>query len=205
MSFLTPAYPFDPALIEAARPVLPPRGEGSAREDEMPLVLGGVLRRDSPFLDAMPFDLIGAPPLPAEFGEDVAEAELPPAPFDRAAVERASARAADRAARVEASVWSDDGLAEHVCDVSAWLAGATVREITALARAGWTGDEAAELAATLAEDDPEVDDVLRHARRADAELAVEVDGRAAMAWLARHRPAVAAAVTDGASDDADED
>ena len=53
----------------------------------------------------------------------------------------------------------------------------------------------------LAEDDPEVEDVLRHARRADAGVAVEIDRPAAMAWLARHRPEVAAVLEDEGSDE----
>jgi hypothetical protein len=43
----------------------------------------------------------------------------------------------------------------------------------------------------LAEDDPEVAEVVRQARRTESELVVEIDGAAAAAWLAAHRPAVA--------------
>ena len=134
------------------------------------------------------------PVAPEPTDQTLVEPPAPDAPFDRAAVERASARAARAVEHVEATVMSDDGVAEHVCDVTGWLAGATAREIETLVRAGWAGDEAEEVAAALADDDPEVADVLRHARRADAGVVVEIDGRAAMAWLARHRPAIADAL-----------
>lgn len=225
---LTPSYPLDPALIHASG--------GPRPSDAPPLVFGGVLRGDSPFLDVAPAAPLSAP-LPAsdsardeagddpddgdgEAADDVAldamvympliavapeppepEPAGPPQPFDREAVERARARAARPRERVEATVWTDDGVAEHVCDVSAWLAGATGRELEALASAGWTGDDAAEVAAALAEDDPEIADVLRHARRADAGVVVDIDGRAALAWLARHRPATAAALDEGDADE----
>ncbi|GJG86459.1 hypothetical protein tb265_16400 [Gemmatimonadetes bacterium T265] len=218
MPFPTPAYPFDPALIEAGLHDAPRRTPHVPfpAVDGTPLVLGGVLRSDSPFLDATPLealppvDGILIVPLTPIVSEPLDAAELePPAPFDRAAVERARARAARPVERVEATVWSDDGVAEHVCDVTAWLAGATARELAALVRAAWTGDEAEEVAAALSDDDPEVADVLRHARRTDAGVVVEIDGTAAVAWLARHRPAVADALDDAADhptdDAADED
>lgn len=218
----TPALPFDPALIYAAGAAPPPGAFGAP-----PVVLGGVLRGDSPFLDAAPLaapDDAGDDDAELDADEEAledarlympliavapepAEPEAPPgspAPFDRDAVERARARAARPADRVEATVSTDDGVAEHVCDVSAWLAGATRREVEALAAAGWSGDEAREVAAALAEDDPEVADVLRHARRTDADVSAEIDGRAALAWLARHRPEVAAALDGDAEEDAAE-
>ena len=252
--FLTPAYPFDPALIDAsildaARRDLPSRDAPRPTPhiafpaiDGTPLVLGGVLRSDSPFLDAMPYEGMfgefGDPIMrdatmrdggsPDGFARDeeilwpiapgsraeptspretlaVATPELsvPPAPFDRAAVARASARAARAVERVEATVMTDDGVAEHVCDIASWLAGATLREIEALAGAEWTGDVAADVAADLVDDDPEVADVLRHASRAESAVIVEIDGGAAMAWLTRHRPSIAVAITD-ARDEIDE-
>jgi len=205
---LTPVYPFDPALIDAARPT--PHAPIPA-VDGIPVVLGGVLRSDSPFLDATPLDALPATdgmyfvPLTPDAPEPGdTEPPAPDTPFDRAAVERACARAARPVEHVEATVWTDDGVAEHVCDVSGWLAGATVREIETLVRAGWAGDAAEEVAAAVADDDPEVADVLRHARRTDASVVVEIDGRAGMAWLARHRPGVADALDDTADDTRDE-
>lgn len=205
VSFPTPAYPFDPALIDATRPT--PHAPFPA-VDGTPVVFGGVLRSDSPFLDALPMMMDGMfliSPMPVASEPVEAEPPEPETPFDRAAVERACARAARPVEHVDATVWSDDGVAEHVCDVTAWLAGATARELEALVRAGWAGDEAEDVAAALADDDPEVADVLRHARRTDAGVVVEIDGRAAMAWLARHRPVVAGALDEAAEDALDEE
>ena len=235
MPFLTPAYPFDPALIDASmrdavRRDLPTRDAGRPTPhlafpaiDGTPLVLGGVLRSDSPFLDPTPY---ASTPYDAELRDPrsfdefarteerlwplgvepvVVAAPMPEAPFDRAAVARAGARAARTVERVEATVMTDDGVAEHVCDIASWLAGATARELDALARAGWTGDVAAEVAADLVDDDPEVADVLRHARRVESEVIVEIDGAAAMAWLTRHRPSMAGALTDALLDDGADD
>ena len=186
------------------------------------MVLGGVLRSDSPFLDAfplgeMPVEAIGlvstaalTPVAPTSLDDPVSEnlgneleAQEAEAPFDREAVARACARAARPVQRAEATVMTDDGVAEHVCDVSAWLAGATVREVEALVRSGWSGAPAEEVAATLADDDPEVADVVRHARRAESDLIVEIDGAGALAWLARHRPEIAAALD--SSEEADDE
>ncbi len=217
MPYPTPAYPLELSPADAfrraaahltphaSRPAVPP-----------PVVLGGVLRSDSPFLDVTPSQaalppedgmvfLPYEPVAPEPLGQTRIEVPLPDTPFDRAAVARARARARRAVEHVEATVMSDDGVAEHICDVTEWLAGATVRELDALARAGWSGDEALDVADTLADDDPEVADVLRHARRTDAGVSVEIDGGAVMEWLARHRPAVAAALadtTDAADDDA---
>jgi hypothetical protein len=85
-------------------------------------------------------------------------------------------------------VASDDGVAEHVADAAAWLADASEQELRAVARGGWSGDCALEVALAVAEDDPEALDVVQVARRHEAELVVEIDARAAVAWLARHRP-----------------
>lgn len=106
----------------------------------------------------------------------------------RAALERLRARRGP-VERVPVVIASDDGVAEHVGDAAAWLAEASEQELRALARGGWTGDTAVELA--LAADDPEVDDVARQARRHESELVVEIDGDAAAAWLRRHRPETA--------------
>ncbi|MDF1504125.1 hypothetical protein PYV61_14290, partial [Roseisolibacter sp. H3M3-2] len=107
-----------------------------------------------------------------------------------AALERLRARR-HAPQHVEATVASDDGVVEHVADVASWLADATVREIRALAAEGWAGEEAIEVARTLAGDDPEIAEVVRHARRTEGELIVEIDARAAGAWLRANRPDVA--------------
>lgn len=230
MSYLTPAYPFDPALIDASlrdASLRDPRRTPHApfpAVDGAPIVLGGVLRSGSPFLDLMPLDalppavpsgeamlmdgMLFVPVEPEELDEQPNEAPAEPPrpaePFDRAAVERARARAAQRIERVEATITSDDGVADHVCDVTGWLASATVREIETLIHAGWAGDEAAEVAVALADEEPEVGEVLRHARRADTGVVVEIDGAAALAWLARHRPAVAEVLDDSPDEASDE-
>jgi hypothetical protein len=107
------------------------------------------------------------------------------------ALDRAHARAATPVERVSALIATDDGVAEHVADAAAWLADASEQELRALARDGWAGDAALDVAHALAADDPEAMDVVQQARRHEAELVVEIDGRAAAAWLARHRPDVA--------------
>lgn len=241
MPFPTPAYSFDPALIDASlrdggRPTphvplpaleFPPTLLGASRRPRSPFLDAGMpmhgmlmdgdhLQHGDPALDGEEADGLDDtlpvsgmmdgmvyvqmidPPLRAGMPDTLEAAmraaALPEAPFDRAAVERARARAARVVERVEATVMTDDGVAEHVCDVSAWLAGASVDELVALMRAGWAGAEAEDVAAELAEEDPEVADVLHHARRTDAELLVDIDGAAAMVWLTRHRPRIAARV-----------
>lgn len=137
-------------------------------------------------------------PAPRRAAPPVEEEEEPETPIvDRAAIiARVRERESARADRVPATVASDDGELDHVWNAAVWLAEASLSELRALAGAGWTGDEAAELATTLAEDDPEIAEVVRYARRHDAELIVEIDGRTALGWLARHRPEVAAALTE---------
>jgi hypothetical protein len=105
---------------------------------------------------------------------------------------------------VEASIASDDGVVEHVADVVPWLAEASTVEVRALARDGWAGDEAIEVARALAADDPEIAEVVRHVRRTEGELVVEIDGRAASAWLRANRPELAERLDD-LLDDPDED
>jgi hypothetical protein len=83
---------------------------------------------------------------------------------------------------------TDDGVAEHVIDAAGWLADASEQELRDVARAGWTGDAAVEVALVLAEDDPEARQVVRVARRHETALVVEIDGAAAAEWLVRHRP-----------------
>jgi hypothetical protein len=107
--------------------------------------------------------------------------------------------------RVSASVASDDGVVEHVTDVVRWLTDATLVEVRALARDGWSGEEAIEVARALAEDDPEIQEVVRHVRRTDGELLVEIDGAAASAWLRAHRPDLARRLDDVLEDDEEED
>ena len=104
------------------------------------------------------------------------------------ALDRLRARTSAAVQRVSVLIATDDGVAEHVADAVAWLADASEQELRALARAGWMGDAAADVALTLAEDDPEALDVVQLARRHEAELVVEIDGQAASAWLATHRP-----------------
>lgn len=120
-------------------------------------------------------------------------AEPPPldAEVSAAALARLSARARAAAERVSATVATDDGVLETVVDIVSWLSEASERELRALIADRWRGEEAAEVARVLAEDDPEVDEVVRQARRTDAELVVEIDGGAAAAWLAHHRPGLA--------------
>ncbi len=112
-----------------------------------------------------------------------------------AALERLRARR-QAPARVDATVASDDGVVEHVADVTEWLASASAAELRALAAEGWAGEEAIEVARALAAEDPEVAEVVRHARRTEGELVVEIDGRAAGAWLRANRPTLADALDD---------
>lgn len=119
---------------------------------------------------------------------DDADAVPPAVPDPGAALARLRARTAP-VERVPVVIATDDGEAEHLGDAATWLAEASEQELRALARGGWTGDTAVELA--LASDDPEIDDVARQARRQDVELVVEIDGDAAAAWLRRHRPETA--------------
>jgi hypothetical protein len=105
---------------------------------------------------------------------------------------------------VEASIASDDGVVEHVTDVVPWLQDATLVELRSLAREGWTGEQALEVARALAEADPEIGEVVRHARRSESELMVEIDPEAASAWLRVHRPDVARRLDDVLEDDEDE-
>jgi hypothetical protein len=104
------------------------------------------------------------------------------------ALDRLRARTSAAHERVSMLIASDDGEAEHVTDVAGWLAEASEQELRALARGGWSGDAAVEVAHALAEDDPEARDVVQAARRHEAELVVEIDARAAVAWLTAHRP-----------------
>ncbi|MGZ8377413.1 MAG: hypothetical protein ACXW0Z_09235 [Gemmatirosa sp.] len=105
---------------------------------------------------------------------------------------------------VEASIASDDGVVEHVADVVPWLAEASTVEIRALARDGWAGEEAIEVARAMADDDPEIAEVVRHARRTEGELVVEIDGRAASAWLRANRPDLARKLDDVLEDEPDD-
>ncbi len=124
-------------------------------------------------------------------GDDTAgEADGDPGPDLGGALDRLRARTSAANDRVSMLIATDDGVAEHVADAAGWLADASVQELRALARAGWAGDAAVDVALTLAEDDPEALDVVQVARRHEAELVVEIDGRAAAAWLAKHRPEV---------------
>jgi hypothetical protein len=121
------------------------------------------------------------------------EPEPEPEPvIDRAGtLDRLRARTSAAADRVSMLLATDDGVAEHVADAAGWLADASEQELRAVARGGWTGDEAVEIALLLAEDDPEALEVVQLARRHETELVVEIDGRAAAAWLTRHRPETA--------------
>ena len=122
----------------------------------------------------------------------VGEPAAPPDAMAAALARLRARRAADVAtSRVPATVATDDGVVEHVADVASWLATATERELRLLAADAWGGSEGVELARALAGDDPEIAEVVRHARRSDSELVVEVDARAAAAWLRAHRPEVA--------------
>jgi hypothetical protein len=157
----------------------------------------------SPFLDAGDPRIVGhtardawiddLPETEERMEHGGTEAGAPAPDAMQAALARLQARRADdvTASRVPATIASDDGVVEHVADVASWLATATERELRMLAADAWGGTEAVELAEALAADDPEVAEVVRHARRADCELVVEVDARAATAWLHQHRPDVA--------------
>jgi hypothetical protein len=107
------------------------------------------------------------------------------------ALGRLRARTTAAAERVSTVIATDDGVAEHVADAAPWLAEASEQELRALARAGWAGDAAAEVAVALVDDDPEAFEVVQLARRHEVELVVEIDGRAAAEWLRRHRPETA--------------
>lgn len=143
---------------------------------------------------------------PAAVAAPAARAPLPaapsrpePEPVEAEVMAAALARLRARAAgvsHVEASIASDDGVVEHVADIIPWLAEASVVEVRALARDGWAGDEAIEVARALAAEDPEVAEVVRHARRTEGELVVEIDGRAASLWLRANRPELAERLDD---------
>ncbi len=119
------------------------------------------------------------------------EPVIPPDLDVQGALDRLRARSAAVPVRVPALVATDDGMAEHVTDVSAWLAEASDQELLALARARWCGDAAVDAAYALAEDDPEVEEVVHSARRHESGLVVEIDPTAAAAWVERFRPALA--------------
>jgi hypothetical protein len=145
---------------------------------------------------ADPRPVLGADPAPfapastAVPREEVAGDRVPDADVADT-LDRLRARTRAAAERVSVLIASDDGAAEHVGDAAAWLAEASEQELRALVRGGWSGDAAAEVALAMADDDPEALDVVRVARRNDAELVVEIDADAAVAWLAAHRPDVA--------------
>jgi hypothetical protein len=147
---------------------------------------------DDAGMDDVPAVLL-AEPAPPAFVAAVAEQEEDAAPEEvssasQAALERLRARRGP-VDRVSVVVTSDDGEAEHLGDAAPWLEAASEQELRALARAGWSGEAAVELA--LAADDPEVEDVARQARRNEAELVVEIDPDEAVTWLRRHRPETA--------------
>ena len=160
---------------------------GDDAADDEDLDDGGA---SSPFLA----ETLGGAPLPSERRVDaapVAEPQPQDAEVNAAALARLSARAAAAVERVTASVATDDGVLDTVVDIVPWLADASEQELRALVTDRWRGEEAAELARALAEEDPEVEEVVRQARRMEAELVVEIDATAAAAWLAQHRPALA--------------
>ena len=142
-----------------------------------------------PVLGADPAPFAPASPAAAP-REEVAGDRVPDADVADT-LDRLRARTLAAAERVSVLIASEDGAAEHVGDAAAWLAEASEQELRALVRGGWSGDAAAEVALALADDDPEALDVVRVARRNDAELVVEIDADAAVAWLAAHRPDVA--------------
>jgi hypothetical protein len=136
---------------------------------------------------------------PRAFGAPAPAPPAEPEPVEPEAMAAALARLRARRRapeRVAATVASDDGVVEHVTDVTPWLAEASAAEVRALAGDGWTGEEATEVARALAGDDPEVAEVVRHARRSESELLVEIDGRAASAWLRANRPDLADTLDD---------
>ncbi|GLC23615.1 hypothetical protein [Roseisolibacter agri] len=141
--------------------------------------------------------VVVTPPEPAE--PEPVEAEVM-----AAALARLKARA-HAVERVDASVASDDGVVEHIADVVPWLSEATVAEVRALARDGWAGEEAIEVARVLSADDPEINEVVRHARRTESELVVEIDGRAASAWLRANRPDIADRLDELLEDDEEDE
>jgi hypothetical protein len=132
-----------------------------------------------------------APPRAAPAPREEATDDRVPDAEVAGTLDRLRARTRAAAERVSVLIASDDGAAEHVGDAAAWLAEASEQELRALVRGGWSGDAAAEVALALADDDPEALDVVRVARRNEAELVVEIDADAAGAWLAAHRPDVA--------------
>lgn len=150
----------------------------------------------SPFLGAEGADFFGSGGVtaPTWVGAPAPEPEPEPAPepdVAAAALARVRARAAAVQQRVTATVATDDGVLDTVVDVVPWLSNASEGELRTLLADRWQGDAAVDMAHALAEDDPEVDEVVRQARRTETELVVEVDGRAAAAWLVQHRPEVA--------------
>jgi hypothetical protein len=148
---------------------------------------------DDAAMDDVPALLLAEPAPPAFVAAAVRDEEDDAAPVEasaasQAALERLRARRGP-ADRVSVVVASDDGEAEYLGDAAPWLEAASEQDLHALARAGWSGEAAVELA--LAAEDPEVEDIARQARRHEVELVVELDADEAMTWLRRHRPETA--------------
>jgi hypothetical protein len=163
--------------------------EASEEPDDVAGPSADVRDRDTPVREKGWWREIRRPPPPPEPPDPVAEAEA--AAAAAAAVERVRVRAAKVVESVPATVTTDDGVLETVADVAPWFAEASEGEVRDLLRERWGGDAAVDLVRTLAPDDPELDEMVRQARRTDAELVVEVDARAAVAWLRHHRPELA--------------
>jgi hypothetical protein len=158
-------------------------GDEDAPADALPLAVGVAV--EAPTIAAT-----SAPTIAPADGPEPVEAEVMAAALARLRARRSAVQ------HVEATISSDDGVVEHVADVVPWLADASTVELRALARDGWTGDEAIEMARAMADDDPEIAEVVRHVRRTEGELIVEIDGRAASAWLRANRPELAERLDD---------
>jgi hypothetical protein len=167
----------------------------AAREDEEP----EAEEDDEAPADAMTVAVASvAAPAPTVAEPEPVEAEAMAAALARLRARHTTVQ------HVEASIASDDGVVEHVADVIPWLAEASTVEVRALARDGWAGEEAIEVARAMADDDPEIAEVVRHVRRTEGELVVEIDGRAASQWLRANRPDLAERLDD-LLDDGDAD
>jgi hypothetical protein len=185
--------PFDPASTFGAAPALdedePPADDADdapededADDDDVPALI---------LAEPAPPAFVRAAARPAAATDEADDADDTPAVPAAVVLERLRARQGG-VGRVSVVVAADDGSAEYLGDAAPWLAEAGEQELRALARDGWTGDAAVELA--LAADDPEVIEVAREARRNQAELVVEIDGDEAEAWLRRHRAEVVEAL-----------
>lgn len=103
---------------------------------------------------------------------------------------------------IPAECHSDDWQTTAAFDATRWFVQASPEDIVALARIGWGGDyEADYVAQHLATTEPDVANVLRHARNTtDCGFECHIDEDAALTWLQQRRPEVYRLLTESDSD-----